>query len=131
VALVSVAGLGCLGSDAPSTVTSTITTFGTATEMVDSTETTDSGNQRKDGESGLVFRGQGDRRLPPIRIDKGGSVLRWQNRGEVFSLFGRNETVVDSVAGKGTAFLRQGLHMMDVIASGSWIVAIPSGKRAR
>jgi hypothetical protein len=112
-------------------MTTTVITSGTATETADSTEMADSGNQRKDGERGLLFRGQGDRRLPPIRVEKGGSVLRWQNRGEVFSLFGRRETVVDSVAPSGTAFLRKGLHMMDVIASGSWIVAIPGGKRMR
>ncbi len=87
--------------------------------------------QTEDAESDVRFRGGGDRSLPPFRVMRGGSILRWTNSGEVFSLFGNKGTVVDSVASQGKAFLPAGVHRIDVVASGRWTISIPRARRLR
>lgn len=77
------------------------------------------------------FRGNGDRRLPPLRVRRGGTVLRWTNSGEVFSLFSAEGTLVDSVAHRGGTYLEGGVHRIDVVASGSWVIRIPRARLRR
>ena len=79
----------------------------------------------------LAFRGNGDRRLPPLRVRRGGTTLSWTNSGEVFSLFSEEGTLVDSVAGEGETYLQAGVHRLDVVASGSWLIRIPRARRSR
>ena len=81
--------------------------------------------------TGVVLRGNGDRRLPPLRVRRGGTTLRWTNSGEVFSLFSEEGTLVDSVARRGATYLQAGVHRIDVVASGSWVIRIPRAGRTR
>ncbi len=81
--------------------------------------------------SELRFQGDGDRTLPPIKVRRGGSRLRWTNDGEVFSVFGERDTIVDSVAERGEAFLSAGVHRLEVIASGRWVIVLPRARRLR
>ena len=81
--------------------------------------------------TGVELSGNGDRRLPPLRVGRGGTTLRWTNSGEVFSLFSEEGTLVDSVASRGATYLQAGVHRIDVVASGSWVVRIPRARRAR
>jgi hypothetical protein len=78
----------------------------------------------------LSFRGNGDRRLPPIRVRRGGTTLRWTNDGPVFSLIGQRGIVIDSVAGSGATYLGPGRWVLEVVAAGTWAIAIPRARRA-
>jgi hypothetical protein len=79
----------------------------------------------------LSFRGNGDRRLPPIRVRRGGTTLRWTNDGPVFSLIGQRGIVIDSVTRSGATYLGPGRWALEVIAAGTWTVVIPRARRAR
>jgi len=115
------------------TAATTVATTVTVTETVarpaapPSKSATDGGTPAR----GLAFRGDGDRRLPPLRVRRGGTTLRWTNSGEVFSLFSEEGTLVDSVAGEGATYLQAGVHRIDVVASGSWLIRIPRARRSR
>ena len=140
---------GCGGGEDASTVTVATPDVTTQvqtqtvamTETVVQTETVTgrrdsrgSGRGRRSGTSPrnvVFFRGTGDRILPPIRVRRGGTVLRWRNRGEVFSLFSARGTVVDSVARSGETFLPGGRHLIEVVASGAWSMQIPNARRLR
>ncbi len=74
---------------------------------------------------GVLFRGNGDRTLPPLRVRGRGTTLRWVNDGAVFSLFSEDGVVVDSVARRGATFLPAGRHRLSVVAAGDWTIAIP------
>jgi hypothetical protein len=78
----------------------------------------------------LRFVGNGDRTLPPIRVRRGGTTLRWSNNGPVFSLLGERGIIVDSVARSGSTYLAPGRHALEIIAAGSWTVTIPRARRA-
>ena len=140
---------GCGGGDEASTVTVATPEVTTQvetqtvarTETVVQTETVTrrrdsrgSGRGRRSGASPrnvVFFRGTGDRILPPIRVRRGGTVLRWRNGGEVFSLFSARGIIVDSVAQSGSTFLPRGRHLIEVVASGTWSVQIPNARRLR
>jgi hypothetical protein len=72
----------------------------------------------------ISFGGNGDRTLPPIRVPRGGTTLRWTNDGAVFSLFSEKGVLIDSVAPQGTRFLPPGRYVLEIIASGSWTMRI-------
>jgi hypothetical protein len=72
----------------------------------------------------ISFGGNGDRTLPPIRVPRGGTTLRWTNDGAVFSLFSETGTLIDSVAPQGTTSLPAGRYVLQIIASGSWTMRI-------
>jgi hypothetical protein len=78
----------------------------------------------------LSFGGNGDRRLPPIRVRRGGTTLRWRNTGAVFSLLGQRGIIVDSVARSGATYLGPGVYELEIIAAGTWRVTIPRAGRA-
>jgi hypothetical protein len=79
----------------------------------------------------LAFGGNGDRTLPPIRVRRGGTTLRWSNDGPVFSLIGPKGIIIDSVARSGSTYLGPGRWTLEVIAAGSWRIAIPRAARTR
>lgn len=122
---------GCANDDAARTVTATVTSAQptTATETAAPDDETGTSTTPEDPGNGLRFSGNGDARLPPFRVPRGGAVLEWTNRGEVFSLFGRQGTVVDSVAPEGRALLPAGVHRIDVVASGGWAITIGRARR--
>ena len=134
IAVAGAAAVGCSGGEeAATTVTSTLTTSEARTVTdapVSQAETGGAGRTDASGDA-LRFRGNGDRRLPPFRVKRGGTVLSWTNNDEVFSLFSPEGTVVDSVARQGEAFLQGGVHTLDVVASGRWAIAIPGARRLR
>ena len=121
----------CGGSTEATTVT--LVTTAVRTETVSETRTVASAppvNARpRPGE--LSFRGNGDRRLPPIHVRRGGTTLRWSNDGPVFSLIGQRGIVIDSVARSGATYLGPGRWALEVVAAGTWTVAIPRARRAR
>jgi hypothetical protein len=130
VTLACLSGVACGGSEeAVRTVTATVGASPAMTETGASAAAT--GQSGKDRRHELRFRGNGDRRLPPFRVEDGGGVLRWTNKGEVLSLFGREGTLVDSVDSQGEAFLKAGVHRIDVVASGAWIMTISGASRAQ
>ena len=102
----------------------------TAERPAATSETTraERGQQTADG---IRVRGNGDATLAPIGVPSGGTILRWRNRDAVFSLFGGNGTLVDSVAPRGRTFLPAGVHTIEVIASGGWALEIPRGRVLR
>jgi hypothetical protein len=128
VTYTALATVGCAGNEVavPTTVVTTSEAVGTQTEPSQAS-TQESGQTGRQG-SELRLRGHGDARLPPFRVPRGGSVLRWNNSGEVFSLFSRKRTVVDSVAPRGEIHLARGVYRLDVIASGRWVVTIPGAR---
>ena len=111
--------------------TMTVTTSETVTETTASAPATAPSGRAPKARKGLRFSGNGDRLLPPFTVMRGGAILRWSNNGEVFSLFGAEGTLVDSVANQGWTFLPRGVHRIDVVASGSWIIRVPRARRAR
>lgn len=112
------------------TVGQTVTVSETVTEAAAPPAAPSRDRPHRAGE--LRFRGNGDRRLPPIRVaPRRGTTLRWTNRGEVFSLFSEEGTLVDSVGTRGATFLQRGVHRIDVVASGTWVIRIPRARRAR
>ncbi|MDQ3889408.1 MAG: hypothetical protein M3312_02530 [Actinomycetota bacterium] len=132
VAILALAAAGCASDEQPAaTGTTTVATSRTVTQTVTRRERAQKPKPPARPRNGLRFRGNGDTRLPPFRIGRRGATLRWTNRGEVFSLFGRGGTIVDSVAHGGQAFLPAGVHRIDVVASGSWVIAIPHARRVR
>ena len=131
-ALASFAVAGCGEREAVTTMTKTVTTEEAATTQTTSPKTTtarSSGGGHR--ERALHFEGNGDTRLPPFRVRRGGSVLRWKNTGEVFSLFGRDGTLVDSVASKGQVFLPSGVQTIAVVAAGTWEIVVPGARRVK
>ncbi|MDQ3865473.1 MAG: hypothetical protein M3304_01405 [Actinomycetota bacterium] len=130
---------GCSGNEeAARTVTTTATSSNPVTETsAAATDTaalegeTGNSGQGDDAENGLRFRGAGDESLPPFRVMRRGTILRWTNTGEVFSLFGSTGTIVDSVAPQGEAVLPAGVQRIDVVASGQWVIEIPGARRLR
>ncbi|MBD0291224.1 MAG: hypothetical protein ICV74_08215 [Thermoleophilia bacterium] len=81
--------------------------------------------------NGVLFRGNGDRTLPPLRVRGEGTTLQWVNDGAVFSLFSEDGVVVDSVARRGSTFLRAGRHRLSVVAAGKWTIAIRRASAGR
>jgi hypothetical protein len=69
--------------------------------------------------------------LPPIRVPRDGTTLRWTNDGAVFSLFSEKGALIDSVAPEGTTFLPRGRHVLEIIANGNWTLTIANFKRVR
>jgi hypothetical protein len=136
VALVPLVAAGCgdeAGEDAASqTATVTETVGETVTETVGQ-EGTNTGASAPTELTGTVvrFQGNGDRSLPPIQARQGGAMLRWQNDGEVFSLFSQDGIVVDSVGRRGETFLPAGRHLFEIVASGDWRIEIGNARRAR
>lgn len=122
---------GCGNDEAARTVTTTVPPSPPATATAASEDQAANSTQTEDPENELRFSGGGDRSLPPFRVRRGGAILRWTNSGEVFSLFGSKGTVVDSVASQGKAFLPAGVHRIDVVASGRWVIRIPRAGRLR
>ncbi len=106
------------------TVTTTAETSQTVTETV---ETNAAG--ALEGTRGLRLSGNGDRKLPPLRIPRGGTILHWANAGEVFSLFYPGGTLVDSVAHAGRTYVPGGTQTIDVVASGDWVIVVPGAQR--
>ncbi len=132
LAILAVAAAGCAGNEqAAATRTTTVATSRTVTETVTHRERAQKPRSLPKPRNGVRFRGNGDTRLPPFRIAGAGATLRWTNRGEVFSLFGQGGAIVDSVAHSGQAYLPAGVHRIDVVASGSWVIAIPHARRLR
>jgi hypothetical protein len=123
----STAALGC-SSGQDNSRTLAVTTS-TSEQAIVSETSEDRSDARARG--ALEFRGDGDRRLPPFRVQPGGALLRWTNDGEVFSLFGRTGTLVDSVALSGEAVLRPGLQRIEVIASGGWSITILNARHVQ
>jgi hypothetical protein len=78
----------------------------------------------------LSFQGNGDRRLPPIRVRRGGTTLRWRNNGPVFSLLGQRGIIIDSVGRAGWTYLAPGRYALEIIAAGTWTITIPRARRA-
>jgi hypothetical protein len=78
----------------------------------------------------LRFHGNGDRRLPPIRVRRGGTTLRWRNNGPVFSLIGQRGIIIDSVARSGATYLAPGRYALEIVAAGTWTIRIPRARRA-
>lgn len=116
---------------ATTTVTTTLATTVTVAEAVtDATASASTASEPEgSGTRELKVRGNGDRRLPPFRVMRGGTTLLWTNTGEVFSLFSEEGTLVDSVATEGETFLQGGIHRIDVVASGSWVIRVPRARR--
>jgi hypothetical protein len=78
------------------------------------------------------FQGRGDRRLPPITVQRGGTIVHWTNRGAVFTLFNQRGIVLDSVAARGSHFLSGGRQRLYVIEEGrGWTLTIPKAVRVR
>jgi hypothetical protein len=78
------------------------------------------------------FQGRGDRQLPTIRVQRGGTILHWKNRGAVFTLFNEHGIVLDSVAARGSHFLSGGRQRLYVIEEGrGWTLTIPKAVRVR
>jgi len=81
------------------------------------------------------FRGNGDRTLPPLRVRRGGSTLRWRTSGSVFALFGPSGTLVDSVDStgsrphSGSTYLRAGSYILQVVANGRWSLSAANSVR--
>lgn len=126
--------MGCSGDEqaattVETTTVATVTVSQTVTETVASEDELEASEPTKKRRGEIRFRGNGDRSLPPIRVMRGGAILRWTNSGEVFSLFGRQGILVDSVAKQGETFLTAGVHRIDVVASGSWVVTLPRARR--
>jgi hypothetical protein len=120
---------GCSGDDEATTVTVVETEV--RTETVTETRTIASARpllRPKPGE--LSFRGNGDRRLPPIRVRRGGTTLRWANDGPVFSLLGEQGIIIDSVDRRGATYLAPGRYALEIIAAGTWTVVIPRARAA-
>jgi hypothetical protein len=113
------------------TVGTTVTTSRTVTETVAADEGREEQNAGKERKNEIRFTGNGDTSLPPFRVMRGGAILRWANSGEVFSLFGPEGTLVDSVGARGETFLPGGIHRIDVVASGSWLIIVPRSRRIR
>ncbi len=130
---------GCSGDEEASrTVTTTATssnpvseTAATATDTAASEGESADSAQGEDAGNELRFSGAGDMSLPPFRVMRRGTFLRWANSGEVFSLFGSTGTIVDSVAHQGEAFLPAGVQRIDVVASGQWVIEIPRARQLR
>lgn len=112
------------------TVTKTETVTETVTKTVTAKPKPRSGRRAR-AAGGVRLTGNGDRALPPIRVLRGGTLLRWTNDGEVFSLFTARGILVDSVARSGSTFLARGRHRIDVVASGRWTIRIPNARRVR
>ncbi|MBA2537965.1 MAG: hypothetical protein H0V20_11115 [Actinobacteria bacterium] len=109
----------------------TVTASQTVTETVASEAGLETSEPTDKGRDEVRFRGNGDRSLPPMRVMRGGAILRWTNSGEVFSLFGRDGILIDSVANQGETFLPAGVHRIDVVANGSWVITLPRSRRLR
>ena len=109
----------------------TVTVSQTVTETVASEGEQRPSEPTEKREGQIRFRGNGDSSLPPVRVLRGGAILHWTNSGEVFALFGSEGTLVDSVAKQGETFLSGGIHRIDVVASGSWVVTLPRARRLR
>jgi hypothetical protein len=125
----------CGGDEQPTTVTvartNTVSETATVTQTI--RDKGDRSGPKRGGAraKGLRFRGNGDRRLPPIYVSRGGATLHWRNTGEVFSLFSADGILIDSVAREGHTFLPTGRYGIEVIASGTWLILIPRARRAR
>jgi hypothetical protein len=113
------------------TVATTVTTSRTTTETVTAEDGLPTPTPSKRAKNEIRFSGNGDTKLSPFRVRPRGAILHWTNSGEVFSLFGREGTLVDSVANRGETFLPAGVHRIDVVASGSWVITIPRSRRVR
>jgi hypothetical protein len=128
---------GCGGDAETTTVTVTTTevrtetTTVTVTRAVVATRARTRARARTQPPRGVLrFGGNGDRRLPPIRVRRGGTTLRWRNTGAVFSLLGQRGIIVDSVARSGATYLGPGVYELEIIAAGTWRVTIPRAGRA-
>jgi hypothetical protein len=117
-------GRGSEDEAATTTTTATVTT----TDSRVSTGTTQTSGA---GATKISFRGNGDRTLPPIRVPRGGTTLRWTNDGAVFSLFTETGALIDSVAPQGESFVPAGRHVLEIIASGDWTIAIDEFSHTR
>ena len=84
------------------------------------------------GVSVVRFHGRGDRQLPTVRVQPGGTIVRWTNRGAVFTLFNQHGIVLDSVASHGSHFVSGGRQRLYVIEEGrGWTLTIPKAVRVR
>lgn len=138
---------GCGGESESVTVTVTTrqqvtvdrTTTVTKTATVTKTKTTTVARAQapspRGGNRELQFRGNGDQTLPPIRVRRGGSTVRWTTGGSVFAVFGPGGSIVDSInsgASKrhaGSTYLRPGSYVLQVIANGTWSIRAPNAAR--
>jgi hypothetical protein len=127
---------GCSGENEATTVTvgTTDVTTQTTTVTVTETRTVARSSPRRRANArpqpGLLrFRGNGDRRLPPIRVRRGGTTLRWRNTGPVFSLLGQRGIIIDSVARGGSTYLEPGRYALEIVAAGTWTITIPRARR--
>ena len=77
------------------------------------------------------FQGSGDRTLGRVDALDGGATVVWVNGGEVFSLFHQGGMVVDSVGPHGQLSVPAGRYVLDVVASGDWVIEIRNARRAR
>lgn len=125
VAALAAVGSGCSADDESSRPSAT-----TTPDRPAAVTTTGPGEQRRTRDA-IRFSKSGDTTLPPISVPPGGTILRWTNEGEVFSLFDETGTIVDSTEPRGKAFLPAGVHTIDVIASGGWALEIPRGHPVR
>jgi hypothetical protein len=117
--------IGRAGTEVRAATTITLTETEPASQGATKTQAGPTGPEE------VSFSGNGDVTLPPIRVPRKGTTLRWTNDGAVFSLFSEKGALIDSVAPQGTTFLPPGRHVLEIIASGNWTMTIAEFKRIR